>query len=103
VIRNIFNLDSLPDMTQVRQFWAGVSNFVTGVPDRNNVLTSSALGASKMGHSSLTHAMAYSSEQVGDESHFNAYHFAIGDTSYQMSQLQCSTLSLGDIRMAMSL
>ena len=30
VIRNIFNLDSSPDMRQIRQFWACVSNFVTG-------------------------------------------------------------------------
>ncbi|KAI2491876.1 hypothetical protein MHU86_22672 [Fragilaria crotonensis] len=33
-----------------------------------------------MGHSSTTHAIAYSSQQVGsEEAHFNAYHCAIGD------------------------
>ena len=55
-----------------------------------------------MGHSILTHALAYSSEQVEDESHFNAYHFAIGDTSFQ-SVTQQEFLSLGDLRAAMKL
>jgi hypothetical protein len=106
-IRHIFNLDSSPDMRQIRQFWACVSNFVTGDDqDGNSFLTSSAssMAASKMGHSKMTHSMVYSSQRFGgEESHFNAYHFAIGDTSYDMSKLQSSTLSLGDIRMAMSL
>jgi superfamily II DNA helicase RecQ len=103
VIRNLFNLDSLPDMTQVRQFWACVSNFVTGGREHNNYLTSSSIGASKMGHSTMTHALAYASERLNDESHFNAYHSAIGDTSHQVLTLQTDTLSLGDIRFAMSL
>ena len=30
LFRNIFNLESSPDMRQIRQFWACVSNFVTG-------------------------------------------------------------------------
>jgi hypothetical protein len=106
-IRRIFNLDSQPDMRQIRQFWACVSNFVTGDDeDGNSFVTSSAssMAASKMGHSKMTHSMVYSSKRFGgEESHFNAYHFAIGDTSYEMSKLQSSTLSLGDIRMAMSL
>jgi superfamily II DNA helicase RecQ len=106
-IQHIFNLDSSPDMRQVRQFWACVSNFLTGDDqDGHSYLTSkaSSMAASKMGHSKMTHSMAYSSKRVGgEESHFNAYHFAIGDTSYNMSKLQSSTLSLGDIRMAMSL
>ena len=89
-------------MTQVRQFWACVSNFITGGQQHNKYLSSSALGASKMGHSILTHALAYLSEQVEDESHFNAYHFAIGDTSFQ-SVNQQEFLSLGDLRAAMKL
>jgi hypothetical protein len=51
----------------------------------------------------MTHALAYASEQLNDESHFNAYHSAIGDTSHQVLTLQTDTLSLGDIRFAMSL
>jgi hypothetical protein len=107
VIRNIFNLDSLPNMRQVRQLWAGVSNMVTGDHAyRNNVLRASAssMGASKFGHSAKTHANVYSSERFGGaEAHFNSYHFGIGDTSYEMSHLQSTTISLGDIRAAMSL
>jgi hypothetical protein len=103
IIRNLFNLDSVPDMTQVRQFWACVSNFVTGGQEHSNVLTSSSLGASKMGHSALTHALAYASERFDDESHFKAYHSAIGDTSHRVLAFQTNTISLGDIRSAMSL
>ena len=101
MIRDLFNLDLMPDMTQVRQFWAGVSNYVTGGQEPNKLLTSSSLGASKMGHSSLTHAMSYASEQLSEESHFNAYHFSIGDTSHQPT-VQETKLSLGDIRAAMN-
>jgi len=107
VIRNIFDLDSLPNMRQVRQLWAGVSNMVTGDHgNRNNFLRASAssVGASKFGHSAKTHENVYSSERFGGaEAHFNSYHFAIGDTSYEMSHLQSTTISLGDIRAAMSL
>jgi hypothetical protein len=107
VIRNIFDLDSLPNMQQVRQLWAGVSNMVTGDHgNRNNFLHASAssVGASKFGHSAKTHENVYSSERFGGaEAHFNSYHFAIGDTSYEMSHLQSTTISLGDIRGAMSL
>lgn len=103
VMRDLFTMESLPDMTQVRQFWACVSNFVTGGQQHNKYLTSSTIGASKMGHSMLTHALAYSSERLGDESHFNAYHFAIGDTSYQLTKFKDNTLSLGHIRAAMNL
>jgi DEAD/DEAH box helicase len=107
LFRNIFNLDSSPDMRQIRQFWAAVSNFVTGDDEAGNAFlrsTASSVAASKMGHSKMTHGVAYSSKRLGaEESHFNAYHFAIGDTSYQMSNLQSCKLSLGDIRMAMSL
>jgi hypothetical protein len=88
-------------MTQVRHFWAGVSNFLTGgghQPDK--FLSASAMGASKMGHSSTTHAIAYSSQHVGsEEAHFNAYHCAIGDTSYLISQ-SITRLSLADLRNA---
>ena len=55
-----------------------------------------------MGHSILTHAMAYSSERIGYEFHFNAYHFAISDTSFQLPYFQVSLLSSGDLRIAMS-
>ena len=107
MIRNIFNLDSSPDMRQVRQFWACVSNFVTGEDDAGknfSTSTASLMAASKMGHSKMTHGLAYSSERLGgDEAHFNVYHFAIGDTSYEMSKLRSNTLSLGDIRTAMSI
>ena len=62
------------------------------------------MAASKMGHSKMTHGLAYSSERLGgDEAHFNVYHFAIGDTSYEMSKLRFNTLSMGDIRTAMSI
>ena len=107
MVRNIFNLDSSPNMRQVRQFWAGVSNMVTGDhAHTNNFLraTASSVGASKFGHSVKTHDKVYASDRFGGaESHFNAYHFAIGDTSFDMSQIQSTTLSLGDIRSAMSL
>ena len=107
VIRNIFNLDSSPDMRQIRLFWACVSNFVTGDDEDGKAFltsTASSVAASKMGHSKMTHGVAYSSKRLGaEESHFNAYHFAIGDTSYEMSKIQLCKLSLGDIRMAMSL
>ena len=56
-----------------------------------------------MGHSTMTHALAYASEQLNDESHFNAYHTAIGDISHQVLTRQTDTLSLGDIRLAMRL
>ena len=86
VVRNIFNLDSSPNMRQVRQFWAGVSNSVTGV-HVHTIATASSMGASKLGHSVKTHDNVYSSARYGGvESHFNSYHFAIGDTSYEMSQ-----------------
>ena len=56
-----------------------------------------------MGHSSLTHAMTYSSQQVGlEEALFNAYHFAIGDTLYQISK-STSKLSIADLRKATQL
>ncbi|KAI2489063.1 hypothetical protein MHU86_25529 [Fragilaria crotonensis] len=56
-----------------------------------------------MGHSSTTHAIAYSSQQVGsEEAHFNAYHFAIGDTSYLISQ-SITRLSLANLRNAVRL
>ena len=59
----------------------------------------------KWGHSALTHATIYSSQQVGsEEAHFNhAYHFAIGDTSYQISKKSISNLSLADLRNKMRL
>ncbi|KAI2489624.1 hypothetical protein MHU86_24972 [Fragilaria crotonensis] len=103
VIRDLFTLSSLPDMTQVRQFWACVTNFVTSGNLQNKFLTSSAIGASKMGHSTYTHASTYSTEQIGsEEAHFDAYHSAIGDTSHHL--LKCrSMLSLSDIRKAMQL
>ena len=104
MIRDLFTLASPPGMTQVRQFWAGVSNYVTGGEQTSKYLTSSTIGASKMGHSSSTHASTYSSERVGsDEAHFNAYHFAIGDTSYHHLKCQKSMLSLSDLRSAMCL
>ena len=101
MIRDLFTLASLPDMTQVRQFWACVSNFVTGGEQQSNYLSSSTIGALKIGHSTSTHATTYSSERVGaDKTHFNAYHFAIGDTSYRLLKFQ-NMLSLADLRAAM--
>ncbi len=56
-----------------------------------------------MGHSSLTHAITYSSQQVGsEEARFIVYHFAIGDTSYLISK-SASKISLADLRKAMQL
>jgi len=107
VVRNIFNLDSCPDMRQIRQFWACVSNFVSGDDtDGNNFMKSSAtsVAASKFGHSERTHAVSYASKRLGgDETHFNAFHFAIGDISYDLLHLQSTALALGDIRSAMNL
>ena len=104
IIRDIFSLTAIPNMTQVRHFWAGISNSVTGghhLP--NHFLSSSSVGASKMGHTSQTHAITYSSQQVGsEEAHFNAYHFAIGDTSYEISK-STTKLSIADLRKAMQL
>jgi hypothetical protein len=48
--------------------------------------------------------VANSSERVGsDEVHFNAYHFAIGDTSYQLLKSRTNKLSLADLHAAMKL
>jgi hypothetical protein len=61
VMRNIFILDSCPDMRQIRQFWACVSNFVTGDnSDGNNFRkpSASAVAASKFGHSEMTHSVS---------------------------------------------
>ena len=104
IIRDLFSLSAIPNMIQVRHFWAGVSNFVTsGHHQLHNFLSSNSMGASKMGHSALTHSTAYSSQQVGsEEAHFNAYHFAIGDTSYQISKF-LMRLSLSDLRNAVRL
>jgi hypothetical protein len=42
--------------------------------------------------------LCVSSERVGsDEAHFNAYHFAIGDTSYQLLKCRTNKLSLADL------
>jgi hypothetical protein len=92
-------------MTQVRQFWAGVTNYVNGRENRDLFLTSSQIGAEKMGHSLATHGNKYASQRVGfDECHFEAYHFAIGDISYNILKNKTrSMLSLGDIRQAMRL
>ena len=104
IIRDLFSLSAPPNMTQVRHFWAGVSNFITGGEAQpNHFLSSNSMAASKMGHSSLTHAITYSSQQVGaEESHFNAYHFAIGDTSHHMLQSK-EHISLVDLRNAIQL
>ena len=104
IIRDLFSLSAPPNMTQVRHFWAGVSNFITGGEAQpNHFLSSNSMAASKMGHSSLTHAVTYSSQQVGaEESHFNAYHFAIGDTSHHMLQSK-EHISLVDLRNAIQL
>jgi hypothetical protein len=81
-----------------------VSNFVTdGGREHSIFVTSSSIAASKMGHSNLTDALAYASERLDDESHFNAYHSAIGNSPHQVATLRMNTLSLGDIRSAMSL
>ena len=106
IIRDLFSLPSIPNMTQVRHFWAGVSNRVFG-PSNNgqpdHYLSCSSVGAQKMGHSSTTHTLAYSSLQLGsEESHFDAYHFAIGDMSYEVSKFTAK-LSLSDLRTAMRL
>jgi DEAD/DEAH box helicase len=103
VIRDFFNFDSLPDMTQVRHFWAGVSNWVTGGLHRNNYVSSSEIGAKKMGHTTSTHEAIYSNEIVGrDEPHFKTYHIAIGDSSYDYL-MDNTILSIACIRKAMSI
>jgi hypothetical protein len=62
------------------------------------------VAASKFGHSERTHAVSYASQRHGcDEAYFNSFHFAIGDTSYNIANLQSSVLALGDIRSAMNL
>jgi hypothetical protein len=105
VVREIFDLHSLPDMTQVRHLWAGVSNYVTGCVKREMFCSSSEAGATKMGHSMITHSLKYSSEIVGsDEAHFDCYHEAIGDPSVKkMEESSDEVLSLYYIREAMRL
>jgi DEAD/DEAH box helicase len=103
VMRNFFKLASLPDMTQVRQFWAGVSNWVTGENSPNNYITSNEIGALKMGHTINTHSTTYASNKFNaEEPHYNAYHEALGDPSYN-STTKKSDLSLLDLRNAMQL
>jgi hypothetical protein len=100
VIRDIFSLNALPDMTQVRQFWAGVSNYVTCGVNQDIFLTSNAEAAEKMGHSMTTHANKYASQKVGvEESHFDSYHFAIGDTSFDVRRSQ-TFVTIADLRQA---
>ena len=90
VIKDLFGLESTPDMTQVRQFWASVSNCITGKKKAPTTdLTSSDQAAEKLGHSSSTHAARYSSEEIGSEEQlYNKYHFGIGDTSHRILQDQ---------------
>ena len=97
-----FIVDSQHDTSLT--LWAGVSNYVTGGHNRHDKFSSSSpLAASKMGHSSLTHAVTYSSQQVGvEEAHFNGYHFAIGDASYLISK-SLTMLSLANLHAAMQL
>jgi superfamily II DNA helicase RecQ len=65
-------------------------------------LSSDREGAEKMGHSVETHKKKYASLLVGlEESHFDSYHFAIGDTSFDVRRNQ-RLLSVADLRQAMS-
>jgi hypothetical protein len=54
VMQQIFNLEQIPHMTQVRHLWACVGNVVGGDKkknaDGNPRMTSSEIGATKMGH-----------------------------------------------------
>jgi hypothetical protein len=96
VIRDIFLLGSLPSMTQIRHFWAGITNFIS--KDRHfDTLTATHTGAEKMGHSYSTHLSTYSSHLVdGIEEYFNLFHSAIGDISHAL-QPSHELLSLADI------
>ncbi len=76
VIKEIFNFESLPDITQVRQFLAGVSNFVAKGHEQKLFVSTGDIVAVKMGHASLTHTTRYSSEKSeSDKHHFNANRF----------------------------
>jgi DEAD/DEAH box helicase len=86
-------------MTQVRHFLASVLNCVTGSDGKGKYVTSSSLAAEKMGHSVSTHSTKYSSERTGDESYFNSYHSALGETSFQVIS-DPNELSLFHIREA---
>ena len=90
IIKDLFALESTPDMTQVRQFWASVSNCVSGKKKPPSMdLTASDQAAEKLGHSSATHASRYSSEEIGSEENgYNKYHLGIGDTSHLILQDQ---------------
>jgi hypothetical protein len=100
VIRDIFLLGSLPSMTQIRHFWAGITNFVTA-ERHNDILTANQTAAEKMGHSFATHLNTYSSYLVGgQENLYNLYHSAIGDTSHNLKS-KVEVLSIGDLWFAM--
>jgi hypothetical protein len=45
IIQDLFVLETPPGMTQIRHFWAGVSNFVTGPGKPLSFLTSNEIGA----------------------------------------------------------
>jgi hypothetical protein len=64
-------------MTQIRHFWAGITNFIS--KDRHlDSLTATPAGAEKMGYSYSTHLSTYSSQLVdGIEEYFNLYHSAM--------------------------
>ena len=98
LMKEIFNLDGNPHMTQIRQFWASVLNIISssifddGGDDGDDVdarLTADQMGSEMMGHSAATHKLKYSNLKLGSkqqEAHFNRYHLAIGDTSHAAVQ-----------------
>jgi hypothetical protein len=99
LIKEIFTLPSAPDMTQVRQFWAGVLNNTTGGV---SILTSSEIGAAKMGHTAGTHLKSYSNQIEVSEEHYNLYHSAIGDLSH-LWKYTSDKLTIEDVSKAMRL
>jgi hypothetical protein len=99
LIKEIFTLPSAPDMTQVRQFWASVLNNTTGGV---SVLTSTEIGAAKMGHTAGTHLKSYSNQIEVSEDHYNLYHSAIGDLSHSWKYTS-DKLTIEDISKAMRL
>ena len=87
IIKDLFALDCTPDMTQVRQFWASVTNCIKPSSKHTDLTSSDKAAVEKLGHSSSTHADRYATEEVGNEENlYDKYHLGIGDMSHLVLQ-----------------